>query len=72
MTGPVHTLGTSIAKAGRALCLLHGLGAGWGFLTHIINPSRDDHISVFLGLKDTEGSLEAVSSGVTSEYSGAG
>ena len=38
----------------------------------VVNPSRDDHISVFLGLKDTEGSLEAVSSGVTSKYSGAG
>lgn len=45
---------------------------GWGFLTHIVNPSRDDHISVLLGLKDTEGSLEAVSSGITLRYSGTG
>lgn len=45
---------------------------GWGFLTHIVNPSRDDHISVLLSLKDTEGSLEAVSSRVTLRYSGTG
>lgn len=45
---------------------------GWGFLTHIVNPSRDDHISILLSLKDTEGSLEALSSRVTLRYSGTG
>lgn len=62
----------SIAKAGEGgLCFMVWVW-GWGFLTHIVNPSRDDYISVLLGLKDIEGSLEAVSSGVTLRYSGTG
>lgn len=34
-------------------------------LTHIVNSSGDDHISILLGLKDTEESPEAVPSRVT-------
>lgn len=67
-----HTWAASIAKAGvETLCFMVWVW-GWGFLTHIINPSRDDHISVLLSLKDREGSLETDSSGVTLRYSETG